>query len=54
MLSFLTPPIAFWKLGPRPLPANSLHGEKRTLAMNYKLIASISKNFDIKGGLPPI
>ncbi len=35
--------------GTGPLPATSLHGEKRTLAMNYKLIATVAKNFDIKG-----
>jgi MtrB/PioB family decaheme-associated outer membrane protein len=30
------------------LPAASLHGEKQTLAMNYKLIESLGKKFDIK------
>ena len=30
------------------LPTSSLHGEKQTLAMNYKLIESLSKKFDIK------
>lgn len=30
------------------LPAASLHGEKQTLAMNYKLIKSLGKKFDIK------
>jgi hypothetical protein len=30
------------------LPASSLHGEKQTLAMNYKLIKRLGKNFDIK------
>jgi hypothetical protein len=29
-----------------PLPAASLHGEKQTLAMNYKLIESLGKKFD--------
>jgi len=32
------------------LPAPSLHGEKQTLAMNYKLIQSLGKNLDIKFG----
>ena len=36
--------------GTGPLPASSLHGEKQTLAMNYKLIQSIGKKFDIKAG----
>jgi len=31
-----------------PLPASSLKGEKQTLAMNYKLIESLGKKFDIK------
>jgi len=31
-----------------PLPAASLNGEKQTLAMNYKLIETISKKFEIK------
>jgi MtrB/PioB family decaheme-associated outer membrane protein len=35
--------------GTAPLPSASLNGDKRTLAMNYKLIASLTKNFDIKG-----
>jgi MtrB/PioB family decaheme-associated outer membrane protein len=30
------------------LPASSLRGEKQTLAMNYKLIQSLGKKFDIK------
>jgi hypothetical protein len=30
------------------LPANSLQGQKQTLAMNYKLIGTLSKKFDIK------
>jgi MtrB/PioB family decaheme-associated outer membrane protein len=30
------------------LPATSLHGEKQTLAMNYKLIERIGKKFEIK------
>src|SRR4030095_16061540 len=33
-----------------PLPAASLHGEKQTLAMNYKLIRAIGKKFEIKAG----
>jgi len=36
--------------GTGPLPASSLHGEKQTLAMNYKLIQTIGKKFDIKAG----
>jgi len=32
------------------LPSASLGGEKQTLAMNYKLIESLSKKFDIKAG----
>ncbi len=32
------------------LPAASLGGEKQTLAMNYKLIESLGKKFDIKAG----
>ncbi len=31
-----------------PLPAASLHGQKQTLAMNYKLIERIAKKFEIK------
>jgi hypothetical protein len=31
-----------------PLPASGLHGEKQTLAMNYKLIKAFGKKFDIK------
>ena len=31
-----------------PLPSTSLHGEKQTLAMNYKVIQRLGKNFDIK------
>jgi MtrB/PioB family decaheme-associated outer membrane protein len=31
-----------------PLPTSSLHGEKQTLAMNYKLIKAFGKKFDIK------
>ena len=31
-----------------PLPSASLQGEKQTLAMNYKLIESLGKKFDIK------
>ncbi len=31
-----------------PLPASSLHGDKQTLAMNYKLIKAFGKKFDIK------
>jgi MtrB/PioB family decaheme-associated outer membrane protein len=34
--------------GTGPLPASSLHGEKQTLAMNYKLIQGLGKKFDIK------
>jgi len=30
------------------LPASSLHGEKHTLAMNYKLIERLTKKFEIK------
>ena len=30
------------------LPASSLHGEKQTLAMNYKLIQGIGKKFESK------
>ena len=30
------------------LPASSLHGEKQTLAMNYKLIERVTKKFEIK------
>ncbi len=30
------------------LPASSLHGQKQTLAMNYKLIERIAKKFEIK------
>jgi len=30
------------------LPASSLHGEKQTLAMNYKLIERLGKKFEIK------
>jgi hypothetical protein len=33
-----------------PLPAASLNGEKQTLAMNFKLIETISKKFEIKAG----
>ena len=33
-----------------PLPAASLDGQKRTLAMNYTLIQKLGKNFEIKGG----
>jgi len=33
-----------------PLPAPSLNGEKQTLAMNYKVIETISKKFEIKAG----
>ena len=36
--------------GTGPLPASSLHGEKHTLAMNYKLIQGVGKKFDIKAG----
>ncbi|HEX3354224.1 MAG TPA: MtrB/PioB family decaheme-associated outer membrane protein [Terriglobales bacterium] len=36
--------------GTGPLPASSLHGEKQTLAMNYKLIQSLGKKFEIKAG----
>jgi len=36
--------------GTGPLPASSLHGEKQTLAMNYKLIQTIGKKFEIKAG----
>jgi MtrB/PioB family decaheme-associated outer membrane protein len=32
------------------LPATSLHGQKQTLAMNYKLIKALGKKFDIKAG----
>jgi len=32
------------------LPATSLNGEKQTLAMNYKLIETIGKRFEIKAG----
>ena len=32
------------------MPASSLHGEKKTLAMNYKLIKALGKKFDIKAG----
>ena len=32
------------------LPASSLHGEKQTLAMNFKVIQSLGKKFDIKFG----
>ena len=31
-----------------PLPATNLNGEKQTLAMNYKLIETISRKFEIK------
>ena len=31
-----------------PLPETSLHGEKQTLAMNYKFIERIGKQFEIK------
>jgi MtrB/PioB family decaheme-associated outer membrane protein len=34
--------------GTGPLPASSLHGEKQTLAMNYKLIQTLGKKFEIK------
>jgi hypothetical protein len=34
--------------GTGPLPASSLHGDKQTLAMNYKLIKPLGKKFDIK------
>ena len=30
------------------LPATNLHGQKQTLAMNYKLIKALGKKFDIK------
>jgi MtrB/PioB family decaheme-associated outer membrane protein len=30
------------------LPSTSLHGDKQTLAMNYKIIKRLGKNFDIK------
>jgi len=33
-----------------PLPSASLQGEKQTLAMNLKLIETISKRFEIKAG----
>lgn len=33
-----------------PLPAANAHGDKRTLAMNYKLIQGIGKKFEIKAG----
>jgi len=33
-----------------PLPASNLHGQKQTLAMNYKLIQGIGKKFEIKAG----
>jgi len=33
-----------------PLPAANLQGEKQTLAMNFKLIETISKKFEIKAG----
>ena len=33
-----------------PLPAPSLAGQKQTLAMNYKLIETISRKFEIKAG----
>jgi hypothetical protein len=33
-----------------PFPASSLHGEKQTLALNYKLIKAFGKKFDIKAG----
>jgi MtrB/PioB family decaheme-associated outer membrane protein len=36
--------------GTGPLPASNLHGQKQTLAMNYKLIQTIGKKFDIKAG----
>ena len=36
--------------GTGPLPASSLHGEKQTLAMNYKLIQGLGKKFEIKAG----
>ena len=32
------------------LPASSLHGQKQTLAMNYKLIERLGKKFEIKAG----
>lgn len=32
------------------LPASSLHGDKQTLAMNYKLIRSFGKKFDLRAG----
>jgi MtrB/PioB family decaheme-associated outer membrane protein len=31
-----------------PLPSASLHGQKQTLAMNYKVIKALGKNVDIK------
>jgi MtrB/PioB family decaheme-associated outer membrane protein len=34
--------------GTAALPASSLHGEKQTLAMNYKLIQTLGKKFEIK------
>ena len=33
-----------------PLPAASLNGNKQTLAMNYKLIQTLGKKFEIKAG----
>jgi MtrB/PioB family decaheme-associated outer membrane protein len=33
-----------------PLPANSLNGEKQTLAMNYTVVEKLGKKFEIKGG----
>ena len=39
---------AILEAGTNPLPAASLDGQKTTLAMNYKLIKSLGKKFDIK------
>jgi hypothetical protein len=33
-----------------PLPDTRLHGKKQTLAMNYKLIETLGKKFEIKAG----
>jgi MtrB/PioB family decaheme-associated outer membrane protein len=33
-----------------PLPAANLNGNKKTLAMNYKLIENVGKKFEIKAG----
>ena len=47
-LPYTTNAILLAGTGPRPLPACT--GEKQTLAMNYKLIQSLGKKFEIKAG----